>query len=204
MRGVAAWLRLATTPTHPDCCAIRPLPAQRGEENRLSFSRRVFAPELWNATVTTLSDSSPPNLIRWSMQTCRRQTLGGKRSMCFTAAWMPGAFKLKTALRAFCPGMTKERTKKDSEAKRRQTQGSSAAPDGHGRCPHPNPPPACGGGNGRGQHIYRRSTAALVPRSLSSQGTQHQAFASWDAASLLSGRYPPLPIPVQRSIAPRS
>jgi hypothetical protein len=31
MRGVAAGLRLAATPPHPDCCAIRPLPAQRGE-----------------------------------------------------------------------------------------------------------------------------------------------------------------------------
>ena len=38
-------------------------------------------------------------------------------------------------------------------------------------------------------HIYRRSTAVLVPRSLSSQGTQHQAFSSWDlAASLAGGR----------------
>jgi hypothetical protein len=35
----------------------------------------------------------------------------------------------------------------------------------------------------RQAHIYRRSTAALVPRSLSSQGTQHQAFASWDVAA---------------------
>jgi hypothetical protein len=36
---------------------------------------------------------------------------------------LPGLFNLKTALRAFCPGMTKERTKeKISEAKRRQTQ----------------------------------------------------------------------------------
>src|SRR5262249_32692225 len=52
-------------------------------------------------------------------------------------------------------------------------------------------------------HIYRRSTAVLVPRSVSSQGTQHQAFASWDLAERLvappsSGRYPPLPVPVQR------
>src|SRR6516165_11596943 len=52
-------------------------------------------------------------------------------------------------------------------------------------------------------HIYRRSTAVLVPRSLSSQVTQHQAFASWDLAGHvlripLSGRYPPLPVPVQR------
>ena len=55
----------------------------------------------------------------------------------------------------------------------------------------------------REAHIYRRSTAVLVPRSLSSQGTQHQAFASWDVANRvllrpLSGRYPPLPVPVQR------
>src|ERR1700752_3833253 len=35
----------------------------------------------------------------------------------------------------------------------------------------------------REAHIYRRSTAALVPRSLSSQGTQHQAFTSWDLAA---------------------
>jgi len=35
----------------------------------------------------------------------------------------------------------------------------------------------------RQAHIYRRSTAVLVPRSLSSQGTQHQAFTSWDVAA---------------------
>src|SRR5262245_18369772 len=41
----------------------------------------------------------------------------------------------------------------------------------------------------RQAHIYRRSTAALVPRSLSSQGTQHQACSSWDlAARLRPGR----------------
>ena len=45
-------------------------------------------------------------------------------------------------------------------------------------------------------HIYRRSTAALVPRSLSSQGTQLQARlpGTWRGhvlRILLSGRYPP-------------
>ena len=68
-------------------------------------------------------------------------------------------------------GHDEEKNERDSEAKRRQTQWSySAVADGHGR--------ACK----RQAHIYRRSTAVLVPRSLSSQGTQHQAFASWDLA----------------------
>jgi len=80
---------------------------------------------------------------------------------------------------------------KMSEAKRRQTQGSCAAPTGAAA-------PLSGEA-----HIYRRSTAVLVPRSLSSQGTQHQASASWDVAEELvappsGGRYPPLPVPVQR------
>src|SRR5215472_12177758 len=37
----------------------------------------------------------------------------------------------------------------------------------------------------REAHIYRRSTAVLVPRSLSSQGIQHQACSSWDLAARL-------------------
>src|SRR5207248_7959222 len=52
-------------------------------------------------------------------------------------------------------------------------------------------------------HIYRRSTTVLAPRSLSSQGTQPQAMlpGTWRGHVLripLSGRYPPLPVPVQR------
>src|ERR1700745_474761 len=127
--------------------------------------------------------------LRWSMQSSRRQTLGGKRLICFTSAWIAGS----------SPAMTNGTNGKE----RKKRFGGETPTDarffcragGHGRCPHPNPPPLAGGGNGRGQHIYRRSTAVLVPRSLSSQGTQHQAFASWDAASLLSGRYPPHPSP---------
>ena len=121
---------------------------------------------------------------------------GGLRCAGSASAWMPGVFKLKTALRAFCPGMTDGRTERTKERKkeyrRRNADRRKAILPclGHGRAPI------------RGAHIYRRSTAVLVPRSLSSQGTQHQAFASWDLASLLSGRYPPLPVPVQRVIAP--
>ena len=95
-------------------------------------------------------------------------------------------------------GHDEEKNERDSEAKRRQTQWSySAVADGHGR--------ACK----RQAHIYRRSTAVLVPRSLSSQGTQHQAcflgLGGTRFAHPLSGRYPPLPVPVQRIfIAPRS
>src|SRR5215469_4705886 len=56
----------------------------------------------------------------------------------------------------------------------------------------------------REAHIYRRSTAVLAPRSLSSQGTQLQARlpGTWRRHVLripLSGRYPPLPVPVQRA-----
>ena len=55
----------------------------------------------------------------------------------------------------------------------------------------------------RQAHIYRRSTAVLAPRSLSSQGTQPQATlpGTWRGHVLripLTGRYPPLPVPVQR------
>src|SRR5499427_8800530 len=68
----------------------------------------------------------------------------------------------------------KERTnERKSEAKRRQTQGSSAVASATAA-------PLSGEA-----HIYRRSTAVLAPRSLSSQGTQHQAFASWDVAERL-------------------
>src|SRR5262249_56237384 len=58
----------------------------------------------------------------------------------------------------------KERTnERKSEAKRRQTQGSSAVASATAA-------PLSGEA-----HIYRRSTAVLAPRSLSSQGTQPQA-----------------------------
>ncbi len=93
--------------------------------------------------------------------------------------------------------------RKNSEAKRRQTQGR-VLPRLAGAAAAPTRTlPRLRGGNGRGQHIYRRSTAVLAPRSLSSQGTQPQAMlpGTWRGHVLripLSGRYPPLPVPVQR------
>ena len=64
--------------------------------------------------------------------------------------------------------------RKDSEAKRRQTQGFFC------RAVRARPRLE------RQAHIYRRSTAVLVPRSLSSQGTQHQAVPSWDVVERVS------------------
>ena len=127
---------------------------------------------------------------RWSMLTCRRQTLGGKRLICFTAAWMPGAFKLKTALRAFCPGMTKERTKeKISEAKRRQTQGFF-----------------CRALRTRPRLEIARRTSIGVPPRFSPQGVFHRKGLSLGPCFLGPGErrfapfferhYPPLPVPV--------
>ena len=43
MRGHYRLAELTATPTHPDCCAIRPLPAQRGEENNLVLAARLRA-----------------------------------------------------------------------------------------------------------------------------------------------------------------
>jgi len=70
----------------------------------------------------------------------------------------------------------RERTKKIRRRNADRRNEYSAVANGHGR--------ACK----RQAHIYRRSTAVLVPRSLSSQGTQHQAFSSWDLAASLAVR----------------
>src|SRR5690242_13320867 len=81
---------------------LRPLPARRGEENKIAFSRCVFASELCHATRTRPSQSSPPRiavrrtascgrLCRWSMQSSSRQTLGGKRYASVSSAWIAGS-----------------------------------------------------------------------------------------------------------------
>ena len=70
----------------------------------------------------------------------------------------------------------RERTKEIRRRNADRRNEYSAVANGHGR--------ACK----RQAHIYQRSTAVLVPRSLSSQGTQHQAFSSWDLAASLAGR----------------
>jgi hypothetical protein len=76
-------------------------------------------------------------------------------------------------MRRFCMARTngKERKKKIRRRNADRRNWVFAVPDGHGRAWIAR------------RNIYRRSTAALVPRSLSSQGTQHQAFTSWDVAA---------------------
>jgi hypothetical protein len=174
-----------------DCFA--PLRGARNDDIK-SRSRDASQRPSYDTPRHTLSDSSPRgiavrrtascgHLCRWSMLSCSRQTLGGKRLICFTATWIAGS----------SPAMTrKERTKK---IRRRNADIRNEL-----ICRALRTRPRLK----REAHIYRRSTAVLVPRSLSSQGTQHQAFASWDVANRvllrpLSGRYPPLPVPVQRS-----
>ena len=104
-------------------------------------------------------------LIRWSMRNSSRQTLGGKRLICVTAAWMPGS----------SPGMTngkneRERTKeKISEAKRRQTQGRVLPRlAGAAAAPTLTLPRLRGEGMGGG------STSIGVPPRFSSQGVFHR------------------------------
>jgi hypothetical protein len=69
-------------------------------------------------------------------------------------------FDLAPGFRCAPPELRKK--KKDSEAKRRQTQGSSAVRSARPRLK-------------REAHDCRRSTTVLAPRSVSSQGTQPQA-----------------------------
>ena len=113
---------------------------------------------------------------------------------------------LRMDCRVFSPAMTKKERKNERNIGGEtptDARSSSAAPCGCGRCPHPDPPPLAGEGMGGG------STSIGVPPRFSSQGvfhrqgTQHQARlpATWRGHVLripLSGRYPPLPVPVQR------
>jgi hypothetical protein len=120
-----------------------------------------------------LTETVTTDLIRCSMPSCSRQ--------------MP--------VEAFASTASARMTKRTNGQELKENVGGETPTDARLFCR------GCGHGRAckRQAHIYRRSTAVLVPRSLSSQGTQHQAFASWDPACPLSGRYPPLPIPVQRA-----
>src|SRR5262249_26343171 len=120
------------------------------------------------------------------MRTSSKQTLGGKRLACFTAAWIAGS----------SPAMTEERT----EERPNENVGGETPTDAIQYFAVASATAAPLSGEA---HIYRRSTAVLAPRSLSSQGTQPQARlpGTWRGHVLripLSGHYPPLPVPVQR------
>src|SRR6516225_871892 len=114
----------------------------------------------------TLSDSSPPDfdpVVHAEVQQAKRRW---ERCASVSSAWIAGS----------SPGNDeRERTKEIRRRNADRRNECSAVANGHGRdCK-------------RQAHIYRRSTV-LVPRSLSSQGTQHQAFSSWDLAASLAGR----------------
>src|SRR5262249_31203163 len=72
-----AWLRLAGRPRHPDCCAIRPLPARGGERktNRVVWRRISY--------LVACSDHPPPFRRRVSApllprrRTAERHRIGG-------------------------------------------------------------------------------------------------------------------------------
>jgi hypothetical protein len=138
--------------------------------SRNSFSRCVSAPELCHATILAVTT----DLTRCSMPSCSTQ--------------MPVEAFVSAASARMTNGKNEKRiggeTPTDARSSLPRLTGTAAPLSGEA-------------------HIYRRSTAALAPRSLSSQGTQHQARlpATWRGHVLripLSGRYPPLPVPVQR------
>src|SRR6516225_2306917 len=118
-------------------------------------------------------------LIRWSIRTSSRQTLGGKRLTCFTAAWIAGS----------SPGNDeRERTKEIRRRNADRRNEYSAVANGHGRT------------------WSARRTSIGVPPRFSSQGVFHRKGLStslllpgtWRDTFLsipLSGRYPPLPVP---------
>jgi hypothetical protein len=143
------------------------------------------------------SDSSPPDFELVVHADVTPTYAGGLRCECVASAWMPGIGEWNDAVpRTAMPGNDeRERTKeKNSEAKRRQTQGSSTVPHGHGRA-----------------WIARRTSIGVPPR-LSSQGVFHRRGLStrlllpgtWrpGLACPSGGRYPPLPVPVRRPNAP--
>ncbi len=184
----------ATTkhPRHPHPVRLRSL-VELGGISEIVLATRLSARTM-GGHGHALSDSSPPDiavrrtasfgrLCRWSMLTQRART--PVEALCERSFGMDARVK---------PGHDEEKRKerKASEAKRRQTQGR-VLPRSTGAAA-----PLSGEA-----HIYRRSTAVLAPRSLSSQGTQHQArlpATRWGHVLRipLSGRYPPLPVPVQR------
>src|SRR5215469_10860994 len=108
-----------------------------------------------------LSESVTTDLIRWFMLSCSRK-MPVEALASVDSAWMLGS----------SPTMTKEERKCRRRNADRRNRYSAARLD-------------------RQAHIYRRSTAVLAPRSLSSQGTQPQARlpGTWrDTFCVLSGR----------------
>ena len=121
-------------------------------------------------------------LIRWSIRTSSRQTLGGKRLTCFTAAWIAGS----------SPGNDeRERTKEIRRRNADRRNEYSAVANGHGRaCKRPGAHLSAfhRGSRPKESFIARDSAPGFIFLGLGGQ-------FGWPS----SGRYPPLPVPVQRT-----
>jgi hypothetical protein len=99
-------------------------------------------------------------LCRWSMQNSSRQMpVEAFASVAF--AWMPGSSKLKTALRAFCPGRTNE----DERERTKERIGGETPTDAIGILPRL---------TGTAAPPYGGRTSISVPPRLSSQGVFHR------------------------------
>ena len=159
-----------------------PLPPFHGGGRVSSFSRRAFAPELCHATVTALSDSSPPDFDPVVHAEATRPNAGGSACASEASAWIAGS----------SPAMTKERTEE------RKRFGGETPTDARLFCR--------AFVHGRASSV-RRTTVGVPPR-FSSQGVFHHKGLSLRPGFLgrggtrfacpLSGCYPPLPVPVQR------
>ncbi len=158
-------------------------PRTRGEANRIPFSRRAMRPSYANT-------ASPPGLTRWSMLTCGSESLSGN--------------PIELPVRMDCrikSGNDKAKKEQIKEAERRQTRDPTVRIL------------RCGARYSVSALACRRSTTALAAATerYSSapatrflelgRGARSQRFeqpGSKDRA-LLSGRYPLLPVPVQRA-----
>jgi hypothetical protein len=160
-----------------DCFA--PLRAARNDDIE-SRSRDAAAHPNYENAHATLGLVIHRTLIRWSMLSLSRQTLGGKRCASEASVWIAGPSPAEGSLR--------EAESKSASARRRVKPGHDGRKNGKnerknigGETPTdarlllPCLTDTALPGN-RQAHIYRRSTAVLAPRSFSSQGTQPRAM----------------------------
>jgi hypothetical protein len=187
--NTSASLAMRVTAAHPTPrtfrCATSP---PQGEVKIESRSRDAF---YTRAMPSHCLESSPPDLIRWSMQSSSRQMLGGKRLAGFTAVWIAGS----------SPAMTKEMVGKN-ERKRRKNRKQNADRRNGVFAGSIGPGRACK----RQAHIYRRSTAVLSPKESFIARDAASGHASWDVvdSALSFERALPAPACPSPANAPRT
>ena len=173
-------------------CRVKP----GNDEKGISFSRRISAPELWQGLSEIVTTGLDPVVHEESQ--C--PNAGGSAVPAKLSHGLPGLRPPKgcyvrrraSPLRpagGSNPAMTKERTERTKESVGGETPTDArlfCRGSGHGRA-----------SQRRGAHLSAfhrgsRPKESFIARDAAS------GQASWDAASLLSGCYPPLPVPVQR------